>query len=140
MSIFQKVITTIVTPAYDLVTLEKAKGAYVNGSYKAVEYINLKAGDRVQLGDAPPSEYLVYSVMSCALQDGECPIVAYNRAIQHGHDVYFIVNGGACVSKESSRSPRRVMLQTEDVVKFEGKFFNVLESANNNLCLKELEF
>ncbi len=126
MSIYQKSSVEKSYPAYDIVVLEPDQ----NG------YINLKSGDIISVGDKPQSKRVVSSVMSYALENGECPIKAHKRALELGHEIYYVMALGAMLSSSPQARETRIRVEYGQRVNFQGHVFQIVQQPNDNVGLK----
>jgi hypothetical protein len=124
MSVFKKDTVVKSFPAVDIVTREKDSQGV----------INVTAGDHVT--DASfHSDWVFGSVASYALENNECPFMAAERANTFGHELYWLNQSATVISSNPSTLPKRILLQPEDVVRFEGKLFTLQDAPNNNKSL-----
>jgi hypothetical protein len=124
MSVFKKDTLVKAFPAVQIVTREKDS----NG------VINVTAGDHIT-DDSYHSDWRFGSVASYALKNNKCPFEAAERANKLGHDLYWVSQSTIVISSTPSELPKRVLLQPEDVVRFEGKLFTLRDAPNNNKSL-----
>lgn len=83
------------------------------------------------------SQYKLGDVFSYALQNGECPLAAQQKAYLRGHEIYWASALGACLS--SSPKEQEIVFAQEfgDVIKYAGKKFQLVKAPNNNVSLVE---
>lgn len=116
-------ITRIVEsfPAYDVVEIEP----HYDG------YLRLFDGDLISVGSGPQSTRKMGSVVSYALNNGDCPIEAYERAIQNGHDTHYVMNLGSCLSASEQAKETRIYVEEGQKIRFEGRLFEVVIQHKN---------
>jgi plastocyanin domain-containing protein len=125
MSIYQKPEVLESYPAYDVITFAPAE----NGN------INLKAQDMLINNF---HSYKMSSVASNALENGECPIKAYNRTVEKKQETHYIIAVGACLTSHKRAKGTRVRVEVGQKVNFEGRVYEITKQNNNNLGLKEI--
>ena len=106
------------------------------------EYISIDAEDTLwsgHTGGRAGKTYYAASVMSCALRDGDCPIESYERAVRLGHQIHWIGQHATVVSREPKATREAVEVCPGQVVRFEGRFFKLAPTWNDNLDLIECE-
>jgi hypothetical protein len=131
MSIYQKVAETIANhPACSYVRLDTS-------NRDNIECINLRSGDLIQIGTKAQSRFKMSSVVSYALQNGNCPIESHERAVNLGHPTYFITNCGSVISSSKQEEVTIIIVEDGEIVRFEGKYFKVSPDFNNNMKLVE---
>ena len=83
--------------------------------------------------------YIFGSAASYALQYNDCPVEAYNRAIENGHETHW-ANLIAAVLTSEGRAPEPTKhdISIDDVVYFEGRLFAVKPANNSNVTLEPL--
>jgi hypothetical protein len=99
---------------------------------EGAEYIEIDHEDILFCGG---HTYTAGSVFSYALERGECPLEAYEKARVLGHETHWISQRHTVLS--SHVEPREaVNVWHGAVVKFQGKFFWIDPAPNDNLRLK----
>lgn len=118
-------------PAYDVVegTLER---------YSADPCVVLTDGVELANADKPMRHYMIGSVVSSCMKRGDCPIDAVERAKGFGHDLHFIFALGSCISLHKQARTTYVGVRVGQRVKFEGRYFEIVAQANDNLGLKQI--
>lgn len=118
-------------PAYDV---------YRRAHDPVAGVINITTEDTlgIKVGSGDRTFYRRYSpgsAASYALQYNECPIAAYQRAVEKGHPTHWL-NQDSTVICDSKRE-REVVIEVDigETVLFEGRFFQIVEQPNNNLGL-----
>ena len=129
MSIYQKATIIASYPAYDVVELLPSS----NG------IINMKDGDSLIVGDKPTGDRVISSVMSYALENGECPIEAYNHAVAKGHNVYFVMHTGASISRAKQERGTKIRVEFGQLINFQGHIFELVPLAHDNIGLKMIK-
>ena len=100
------------------------------------EYISIDAEDTLwsgHTGGRAGTTYYASSVMSSALRDGDCPIEAYERAVKLGHKKHWIGQHATMLTSEPRATCEAVAVEPGQVVRFEGRFFKIVEAPNDNL-------
>lgn len=82
--------------------------------------------------------YIISDVMSFALKNGECPIVAYELAKQSKHNIYYIMSVGSCITSQPTVRKTLYGFNTGDVITYAGKKFEIVKQLNNNYGLNEV--
>lgn len=120
--------------AYDVIEGPREK-------YKEDPALVLKSGDEiaalVQYADLY-QQFKVGSVISYALESGDCPIKGLERARKNGHDLHYIF--GLAVSITSHQRPRETYIGVTigQRVRFEGRYFEIVKTGYCHLGFKEL--
>lgn len=136
MTIFKKQTEIKSFPTLSIVVRE-GQSYYNNETKKSDDYVNLVAADILCKSDGL-SRYNINSVMSYALSNNECPIASYERAIKLNHEVYWINQNPTVIHNGTYEKEVAVQIDYTTIYKFQGKFFRIFETANNNLNLLEL--
>lgn len=100
------------------------------------EYISIDAEDTLwsgHTGGRAGKTYYAASVISSSLRDGDCPIEAYERAVKLGHKKHWIGQHATVVSRGPKATREAVAVEPGQVVRFEGRFFKIVEAPNDNL-------
>ena len=108
-------------PAYDVVSKE------INGVTK------INAGDLIMSNN---HKFMAGSVASYAIKYNKCPIKSYSDAIERGHEAYFLVPLGSCISRMKQERKEYIALSVGDRVHFQGYDFEVTRQNNDNRGLK----
>jgi len=114
-------------PAYDVINNEDENGV-----------IKLKAGDNL-IKKNHLTKFKINSVMSYALEYNECPIKAYERAIELKQEVYFIFGLGSCLTSHKQKRKEYIEIYAGAKVYFQGKNFIVKKANNDNFNLEEIK-
>ena len=121
MSIFKKDSIVATYPAYNVVTREASNGI-----------IQVTANELL-ITDNNLGIYKVGTATAYALQYNECPIEAYQDAVNRGHNLYWI-NACATVITEMKQEKKTCLLVDFDATYcLEGKIFKIVKTANDNL-------
>lgn len=99
-------------PAYDVVEYEKDHRGH----------IHLKAGDTL-VHDDVTQHHNIGSVCSSAIEEGDCPHEATERAKGFGHDLHYVYPIGSVISNMKTEKGRRIWINSEDTYCFEGVIF-----------------
>jgi len=109
----------------------------------------LKHSDNLEVtGNKELTQYAtVGTIIGSAMQDGMCPIEAYNKTVAMNkainedefaqykqsliHKLVWISLDATCISKSVGRTINRIKVSLGDTVKIEGKLYTI-ESANND--------
>lgn len=133
--IFTKQTKVAACPAYDVFRRE---------ADPRVGAINITVADTlgIKVGSGERTFYRSYSpgsAASYALQYNECPIAAYQRAVEKGHPTHWL-NQDATVICDSERE-REVVIEIELGMRvcFEGRIFEIRSTFNNNLDLVAID-
>jgi hypothetical protein len=129
MSIFTKSTVIASYPAYDIIKREKARQGYVN----------LVAGETLVKSDHLGS-YKINSAVSYALENNQDPIESYNQCLSNGDDTHWINAQASSLSDCKEAKKVHIEIDFETTYMFEGKWFNIKPSANNNLRLVPATF
>jgi len=102
------------------------------------EYIEIDAEDTLwsgHTGGRAGRTYYAGSVISSALRDGDCPIEAYERAVEMGHKRHWIGQHATVISSGPQATREAVAVEPGQVIRFEGRFFKLAPTWNDNLNL-----
>ena len=102
------------------------------------EYISIDAEDTLwsgHTGGKAGTTYYAASVMSSALRDGDCPIEAYERAVRLGHKLHWVGQHATMLTSEPRATREAVAVEPGQVVRFEGRFFKLAPTWNDNFDL-----
>lgn len=99
--------------------------------------ILLKAGEAVA-DLATRDLYSPNSVASYAIESGRCPIKAIERSMGRGETMHWLTQLSTAISLMKMERKTYVGVNVGDVVKFEGRRFEIVAQPNRNLGLKEL--
>lgn len=133
--IFTKQTKVADCPAYDVFRREvDPRVGAINITTADTLGIKVGSGDRTFYRRYSPG-----SAASYALQYNECPIAAYQRAVELGHKTHWL-NQDSTVICDSKRG-REVVIEIELGMKvcFEGRVFEIRSTFNNNLDLIAVE-
>ena len=91
-------------------------------------------GDTLRIG---ASSFQLGDVMNYALERGQCPFEAHQRACANKHQIYYAFSLAACLS--SGKTKQEVVFAQEfgDVITYAGKKFQLAKAPNNNVRLVE---
>jgi hypothetical protein len=136
-SIFTKSSIVDTCAAYNVLARE-SQGVFNTTNRNTTQVVNLVAGETLKVEDNLQI-FRINSVMSYALANNECPIVAYNRAADNDHNTYWI---SGCPTVISSRNieekASHILVDFETVYKFQGLYWNIAKDFNNNIKLVEI--
>ena len=99
--------------------------------------ILLKAGEEVA-NLATRDLYSPNSVASYAIESGRCPIKAIERSMGRGETMHWLTQLSTAISLMKMERKTYVGVNVGDVVKFEGRRFEIVAQPNHNLGFKEL--
>ena len=125
-------------PAYDIVEGKPAPD-YRCGC------VEIKDGDRLALAYESRNhgtlhhQYKAGSVIAYALRSGDDPIEAYEREKARGHSLHYLIPLGTSITAEKRDRYQMVEIKVGQVVRFEGRFFEIVAERNDNLGLKPAE-
>ena len=113
--------------------------------------LNVKANDVINVlgmhkDSELPSRFYFGSVVSYALENGYCPIAAYERTLDNmvkfpynDHKTHWCSPDAPMLTSEYRELPEVVgTLNLGDMVKLEGRIFKLEAAANNNINLVEV--
>lgn len=133
--IFTKQTKVAACPAYDVFRRE---------ADPRVGAINITVADTlgIKVGSGERTFYRRYSpgsAASYALQYNECPVAAYQRAVEKGHPTHWLNQEATVIC--DSELPRESLVEIELGTKvcFEGRTFEIRSTHNNNLSLIAVE-
>lgn len=125
-------------PAFDVVT-RNPQPDYMGGC------VEIKDGDRLALAFESKRygtmyrEYKAGSVISYAILSGQDPIAAYEREKARGHNLHYLIQCSVSVTAHKRDRYELVEIKVGQVVRFEGRFFEIVAERNDNLSLKPCE-
>jgi hypothetical protein len=130
MTIFKKDTVVETFPAFDIVTRE------VQTYGEAKDAINISAGDLLTVDGL--TNYTAGSAVSYALANNDDPIKSYNQEKERGHPTHWLSQNATVLT--SHKQARKVLVKVEvgTAVYFEGRLFEIIAEANNNLGLATL--
>ncbi len=82
--------------------------------------------------------FMIGSVVSYALRNGDDPVEALDRARAHGHELVYIFARGAVVSASRGPCEAHVRVTLGMRVQFEGNIYTIEKAPNHNLRLQPL--
>jgi hypothetical protein len=82
--------------------------------------------------------YMLSSVVSYAMRYNNCPIEALDRARENKHQLHFAVTLPTVISAHPKPQQTVVGLSWGDLIKFEGRTFELKRSPNDNVSLVEV--
>lgn len=134
MTAFKKDTQIDSFPAYSIFHREERSGT---------DAIDVTHGDilgiRVKFRDSfYYHNYTVQSVMTSCAENNECPIEGYNRAIDLGHEVYWLMQNSVAITSGKQPQKKVIQISIGDKINFLGKKFEIYAQANDNLGLKEI--
>lgn len=124
-------------PAYQIVRIEKITGPF-SADLQTPHYI-LKDGDELALDSGSVKHghhYQIGSVISSALERGDDPFEAIERATKNGHELHFIFGLGSSITSQTRDRKTYIEVSHGDIVRFEGKYFTIEKAPNQNLHLE----
>lgn len=124
-------------PAYDIIELEPSRYTHDYPNLNKCGGIKLKAGDKLY-NLSTRGKHMIGSVASSALKDGECPYEARDRAERLGHESYFIFGLATCLTAHKRAKEQYIGVEAGQHIFFEGKHFELINTNNQNLGLKEI--
>ena len=125
MSIYRKDTTIHSYPAYDVFKREP------DG-----QGINLVDGELITTSEG--RRYTVGSVVGYALQYNECPIKAYQRAIEKGHDTHYIIQMPTSLTRSRGEKLKYLRIDFDSIYRFQGQRFKIIPTPNDNLAFEEV--
>jgi hypothetical protein len=79
------------------------------------------------------------SCASYALENQECPIAAYERALKLGHPTHWLNTSSVVLTSHKEAQKVLYGLVIGDIVRFEGRDFTLVAVDNENIALKQTE-
>lgn len=116
-------------PAYDVYVREADADGFVH--IVAEELLGLKAKGYY-------STYRAGSVVSYALECGKDPIAKVQQAIERKEPLHWIIQRGVMLTSHKRAAEKLIAVQIGMRVIFEGRKFELVAEANNNIGLKAL--
>jgi hypothetical protein len=80
--------------------------------------------------------YSLGSVVGCAIERCKCPFEAVEKAKERGHQLHFAFKNSITITAHDRPREYSFMQEHGDEIKFHGKTFEIIETANNNISLK----
>lgn len=110
---------------------------------EVVEFASPRSTNRVFSGEilrvkGELTRHKVGSVFAYAVENGDDPLKAYERAIEHGHDVTYVFGLASVISIAASPQERVIEIDIGDHIIVEGKEFEIERASNRNLHLKQI--
>lgn len=84
-------------------------------------------------------EYKAGSVISYALKNGDDPIAALKRCEARGEALHYMIPCGASVVAWERPRFKLIKIEIGQIIRFEGRFFEVCKARNDNIELKPVE-
>lgn len=126
MQVYQKVKATPLTyPSFDIVELEKNNQGQTN--LIANDHLCIDGQYRFRIG----------SVASYAIECGRCPIADFNRTVEQGHKTHFVTQMAVSLSISNVPRGRFILIDSNQLIKFEGRVFKLTPAPNDNYNLVE---
>lgn len=124
-------------PAYDIVRIETITGPF-SADLQEPHYV-LEDGDELALDSGSVKHghhYQIGSVVSSALERGDDPLEAVERATNNGHKLHFIFGLGSSITSQKRDKKTYIEVSYGDIVRFEGRYFTIDKAPNQNLRLE----
>ena len=102
---------------------------YKDGDVLAIAYKSINHGTLHNF-------YTLGSVVSYAIGMCSCPFEAVERAKANGHELHFAFGNGVSITSHTRDQEISFMVNHGDEIKFHGKMFEIVATANNNIGLK----
>jgi hypothetical protein len=80
--------------------------------------------------------YTLGSVVGSSIKNCECPFEGVERANKFGHDLHWANQNSTMICSGPSDQTISFMQRHGDLIKFHGKMFEVIKTANNNIALQ----
>lgn len=106
---------------------------HINGQEILAHATEIVAGEKLIVGDM--HTYRVSSVVSYALETGEDPVYAIDRARERGHDLVWIISRGAMLTAECREPEPYIRVYHGMPVLFQGVIYRLDPAPNRNLKL-----
>lgn len=84
-------------------------------------------------------EFTFGSAVGYALQYHECPIESFNHAVKNNHPTHWANSNAVTLSSRKSDKRTVAALTWYDVILFEGRYFKLEETGNQNVGLVEIK-
>jgi hypothetical protein len=101
---------------------------------------NCKEHKRLRHGDVlrwNGRTYKAGSAAGYAMEYDECPITAVDRCVRRNHPLHWIIALGAAITSHQQERVQAYEIEIGDVVRFEGRTYEVKRAPNCNLDLVE---
>jgi len=98
--------------------------------------INLVDGELITTPEG--RRYTVGSVVGYALEYNECPIKAYQRAIEKGHKTHYIIQLSISLTHSRGEKRRYLRIDFDSIYRFQGQRFKIIPTPNDNLAFEEV--
>lgn len=128
MSVYKKDTVIDTCAAWDVVTRDQDTGGFVN----------ITVEDTLVRPDASGT-FSPGSVVSYSLQYNRDPMKAVEDAKSRGQKLHWINANASVVSTMRKEKGKCLMIDFDQVYRFEGKLFKIVKTANNNLDWKAVE-
>lgn len=92
-----------------------------------------------QLREGHQTNFSFFSVFGSALGSCEDPIKQMERAVGFGHELHGVIQSSVGISDQKSEKKLTGVIKIGQKIKFEGKYFELQKSANNNIHLNPIE-
>ena len=83
--------------------------------------------------------YTLGSVIGYALKNGNCPIEALDRARDKGHKLHWANANSVVITNQAQPKEQHVAVEIGDLIRFQGRVFELVRTPNRNVGLKEVE-
>lgn len=112
--------------------------------FEVVEFTSPRSTNRVLSGEilrvkGELTRHKVGSVFAYAVENGDDPLEAYERAIEHGHAVTYVFGLASVISIAASPQERVIEIDIGDHIIVEGKEFEIERAGNQQINLKLIE-
>jgi len=115
----------------------KTRTSEAHGEYIEIDHEDILFSDHA--GGRAGRTYHADSIFSYALRHGDCPQRLYERALEFGHQAYWVNQEHAIISDRSQPIREAVAVRPGQIVRFQGRFFRIAAAANDNLTLDSCE-
>ena len=124
-------------PAYDILKNERLhwqskRPIIKHGDQIAFQFESRRYGPMWKM-------FTVGSAASYALENDECPIESYNRELSRGYKTHWVNANAVSITAEKREKEFYYGFEFGDQIHFEGRVFEFVKEANNNVGLKEVE-
>jgi len=80
--------------------------------------------------------YTLGSVVGSAIQSCNCPFESVEKAKERGHELHFAFQNSTMITAHDRPREYSFMQEHGDEIKFHGKTFEIVATANDNISLK----
>lgn len=123
-------------PAMTVWAREPKNVAQLGGMHEVMA-IEIKYGELMYCDNY--GSFSPFDLYSLAVSENRCPVAAVERANKFGHEVYTMLNHGACISNRVEAKKNAVAIDLDATYYYCGKLFKIVKQPNSNYGLEEIE-